>query len=153
MDLGFVELVLPMTSAVGIAALAFLLTALLMALGVPGVIIPVSLTSGALLDAEIAAVVVAAGGAFGSHALFLLTRRSLQERVRLRLGTRFAPIERAFTRRGAWYVLGLRLLGAPGVALTGACALLPIHPVKFALATFAGFVPAAWLAASVGAAM
>ncbi len=143
---------LPLNSAMIVALCTFLLTAVLIGFGVPGVIVPLSITSGAILDAEVAAAVVAAGGALGSHSLFLLTRRSLQDRARARLGPRLGKIERAFERGGAWYVLGLRIAGAPSLVLTGACALLPIHQGKFAAATFAGFLPAAWLAASVGAA-
>lgn len=140
-------------SLAAVAAATFLLTALLMAVGVPGIIVPVSLTAGAMLDAEVAAAAVAAGGAFGSQALLLLTRRSLRERVRQRLGERLHRIEQAFARGGCWYVLGLRLAGVPNVMLTGACALLPMHGAKFALVSFAGFLPAAWLAASVGSAV
>lgn len=143
---------LTLNPAVAVAVCAFVFTAILMAVGVPGVIVPVSITSGVMLDAEIAAAAVAAGGALGSHALFLLTRRSLQDKARRRLGERIAPIERAFARGGAWYVLGLRIIGAPSLVLTGACALLPINQGKFAMATFVGFLPAAWVAASIGSA-
>lgn len=143
---------LPMNSVVALAAITFLSAAVLMALGVPGIIVPLSLTSGAMLDAEIAAAAVAAGGAVGSQAMFLLARTAFRERVRGRIGARLHGIEQAFARRGAWYVLGLRLAGAPSVALTGACALLPIRHGTFALVSFAGFLPAAWLAASVGSA-
>ena len=144
---------LPLNSAVSVALFTFLLTALLTGFGVPGVIVPLSITSGALMNAEVAAAVVAAGGALGSHFLFLLTRQSLRNTVRARLGARLGKIEQAFDRGGAWYVLGLRIAGAPSLVLTGACALLPIHQGKFALATFAGFLPTAWLAATVGAAL
>jgi uncharacterized membrane protein YdjX (TVP38/TMEM64 family) len=143
---------LPMNSVVAVAAITFVAAAVLMALGVPGVIVPLSLTSGAMLDAEIAAAAVAAGGAVGSQALFLLARTAFRERARGRVGDRLHGIEQAFARRGAWYVLGLRLVGAPSLALTGACALLPIRHGTFALVSFAGFLPAAWLAASVGSA-
>ena len=85
--------------------------------------------------------------------MFLLARTTLRERARARIGTRLDGFEQAFARRGAWYVLGLRLIGAPNVALTGACALLPIRQSTFALVSFAGFLPAAWVAASVGSAI
>ncbi len=144
---------LPVSPALAVAGTAFVLSALLMACGVPGVIVPLSLTSGAFLNAELAAAIVAAGGAVGSHSLFVLTRRGMRDRVRERLGQRLQVVERAFARGGAWYVLGLRIAGTPSVVLTGACALLPINHAKFALASFAGFLPAAWIAASVGAAI
>lgn len=143
----------PMHSVLAVAAATFLLTAVLMAVGVPGVIVPLSLTSGAVLNAELAAIAVAGGAMAGSQALFLATRYSLQDRLRERLGDRLERIEQAFAKRGAWYVLGLRLVGAPTLVVTGACALLPIHQAKFALASLAGFLPAAWLAASVGSAI
>lgn len=144
---------LPMNSVLLVAGATFLLTAVLMAFGVPGIIVPLSLTSGAMMDAEIAAAAVAAGGAVGAHAMFLLARTTLRERVRTKVGAKLHGIEQAFARRGAWYLLGLRLIGAPSVALTGACALLPIRQGTFALVSFAGFLPAAWLAASVGSAI
>lgn len=144
---------LSVNSMLAVLAATFFVTAVLMAIGVPGVIVPLSLTSGAILDAELAALAVAAGAMAGSQALFLAARYSLQNQMRERLGARLERFERAFERRGAWYVLGLRLVGAPTLVLTGACALLPINQAKFALASFAGFFPAAFLAASVGSAI
>ena len=157
MEQGFVDLLsldwIPVHSALLVAGVTFGLAAVLMACGVPGIIVPLSLTSGAMLNAEIAAAAVAAGGTVGAHAMFLLARTSLRERVRARIGGRLDGMEQAFARRGALFVLGLRLVGAPSVALTGACALLPIRQSTFALVSFAGFLPAAWLAASVGSAL
>ena len=120
--------------------------------GVPGTIVPLSVTTGAMLGPEAASIIVAGGAAAGSQVLFLATRHTLWERTQKRLGERLKRVEHAFQRGGLWYVLGLRVLGTPGVMLTSACALLPVSGGKFALATFVGLLPAALIASLVGAA-
>jgi uncharacterized membrane protein YdjX (TVP38/TMEM64 family) len=134
--------------------LAFLvLTATLVGSGVPGVLMPISFSSGALLGGWLAILVVVLGAVLGSHGLFLLARRSLSERIRKRWGPRLERFDRDITQRGFVYLLGLRLLGAPHMLVTAACALSPLRARSFALATLLGFLPAVTIAAMAGSAV
>lgn len=134
--------------------LAFLtLTATITAFGVPGALMPISFSSGALLGGWEGVLVVIAGAVIGSHALFLVTRRWMAARVRRRWGARLERFDRDISRRGFYYLLGLRLLGTPHMLVTGASALSAVRPRRFALATLLGFLPAITLASMAGSAI
>lgn len=133
-----------------LAGAVFLLTATLMAVGIPGVVVPLSVASGALLGPAYAAGTVALGGLIGSQLFFLGARRALSGRPRRPLGELVVKIQRNFGRYGFWYVVGLRLAGAPHFAISTACAVLPIGKTAFAAATLIGLLPVAFLAASLG---
>lgn len=135
-------------------ALAFLaLTATLVGFGVPGVIMPISFSSGALLGGWLGVAVVIVGAVIGSHALFVATRHWLAERLRRRWGERLARFDRNMEQRGFYYLLGLRLVGAPHVLVTASSALSAIRARSFVLATLLGFLPAITLAAMAGSAV
>lgn len=134
--------------------LAFLtLTAAVMASGVPGALMPISFSSGALLGGWLGMAVVVAGALLGSHALFVTMRRWLAERLRRRWGERLARFDRNMESRGFYYLLGLRLIGAPHLLVTASCSLSAIRARSFALATLLGFLPAITLAAMAGSAV
>jgi membrane protein DedA with SNARE-associated domain len=134
--------------------LAFLaLTAAVMASGVPGALMPISFSSGALLGGWLGMAVVVAGALLGSHALFVAMRRWLAERLRRRWGERLARFDRNMESRGFYYLLGLRLIGAPHLLVTASCSLSAIRARSFALATLLGFLPAITLAAMAGSAV
>ena len=128
-------------------------TATLIALGVPGVLVPLSFSSGALLGGWLGMLVVVAGALLGSHAFFLATRRWLAAHVRLRWGERLHRFDGEIRRRGFLYVAGLRLAGVPHLLVTAASALSPIRHRSFALATLLGFLPAIALSAMAGSAV
>jgi uncharacterized membrane protein YdjX (TVP38/TMEM64 family) len=132
------------------ASAVFLLTATLMAFGIPGVLIPLSVASGAFLGPAYAAAAVALGALLGSQVFFHLSRHALRDRARHRLGALIAKIEKNFGRYGFWYVVGLRVAGAPHFAITTACAVLPIRPSAFAAATLIGLLPVTLVAAAFG---
>ena len=133
---------------------AFLgLTALLVALGVPGVVTPLSFSSGALLGGWLGMTVVIAGALLGSHAFFLATRRWLAEHVRARWGDRLQRFDREIARRGIIYAAGLRVAGVPHLLVTAASALSPMRARSFVLASLLGFLPAVVLASMAGSAM
>jgi uncharacterized membrane protein YdjX (TVP38/TMEM64 family) len=136
-----------------IGLLFFALTAMVVGFGVPGVLLPISFSSGAMLGGWEGMAAVAAGALLGSHAFFLATRRWLAARVRRRWGDRLKGFDREIARRGFVYLLGLRLTGVPHVLVTTASALSPIRARSFALATLIGFVPAIGLAAMAGSAV
>ena len=135
-------------------ALAFLvLTATLVALGVPGVLLPLSFSSGALLGGWFGMLVVIVGAVLGSQVLFVATRRWLADRLRRRCGARLARFDRTMEQRGFLYLLGLRLVGAPHLLVTASSALSAIRAPSFVLATLLGFLPAIGLAAMAGSAV
>jgi uncharacterized membrane protein YdjX (TVP38/TMEM64 family) len=129
------------------------LTAALVGFGVPGVLVPLSFSSGALLGGWLGMLVVIAGAVLGSHALFLATRRWLGVWVRRRWGARLDRFDHAVGKRGFYYLLGLRLTGVPHVLVTASSALSAIRARSFALATLLGFLPAITLAAMAGSAV
>lgn len=129
------------------------LTAALIGSGVPGVLLPLSFSSGALLGGWLGMLVVIAGAVIGSHALFLATRRWLGARVRRRWGAKLERFDHAVGSRGFFYLLGLRLAGVPHVLVTASSALSAIRARSFALATLLGFLPAIALAAMAGSAV
>jgi uncharacterized membrane protein YdjX (TVP38/TMEM64 family) len=129
------------------------LTAALIGSGVPGVLLPLSFSSGALLGGWLGMLVVIAGAVIGSHALFLATRRWLGARVRRRWGAKLERFDHAVGKRGFFYLLGLRLIGVPHVLVTASSALSAIRARSFALATLLGFLPAIALSAMAGSAI
>ncbi|MEO6388286.1 MAG: VTT domain-containing protein [Croceibacterium sp.] len=134
--------------------LAFVtITAAVVGFGVPGALVPISFSSGALLGGWFGVAVVVVGAAIGSQVLFVATRRWLSARVRARFGPRLDLFDHSLEKRGFFYLLGLRLLGVPHMLVTAASALSPIRARSFALATMLGLLPAITLAAMAGSAV
>ena len=147
----FLAVLLGSELLLGLALLA--LTTTLIASGVPGVLVPLAFSSGALLGGWLGMLCVVAGAALGSQLFFVATRRWLAARVRRRWGERLEKFDRAITKRGFYYLLGLRLAGVPHLLVTGASALSAIRARSFALATLLGFLPAIALSAMAGSAI
>ena len=112
----------------------------------------VALTA-ALLGGWLGMAVVVAGAVLGSQAFFVLTRRWLAARVRAKLGDRLHKFDRELGRRGIFYVIGLRLMGAPHFLVTAGSALSPLPARSFAFATLVGILPAIALASAAGSAL
>ena len=136
--------------AVGGALICYLLTTTLTTCSIPGVLIPMSLTSGMLLGPWLAVLVVALGALTGSLFLFELTRRFGTARLRYRFGARVDRFAERLARAGPMTVIALRMIGAPGPLITAGAALTRMPRPVFALATLAGLLPSVVLAA-VGA--
>jgi uncharacterized membrane protein YdjX (TVP38/TMEM64 family) len=133
-----------------LAAAVFTMTASAMAFGIPGILVPLSVASGAFLGPGYTAAAVALGGVVGGQILFLASRRALKGRMGKPRSRIVASIASNFSRYGLWYVVGLRLTGVPHLAVTSACAVLPISSRAFAAATMLGLLPVAFIAASFG---
>ncbi|WP_126173233.1 VTT domain-containing protein [Altericroceibacterium xinjiangense] len=127
----------PLLLAMGIT----MLTTALVAACVPGVIIPLAFSSGVLLGGWAGMLVVVTGALLGSQLLFLLARYSLRDRVHAKLGSKLDRFDEHFADRGIFYIIGLRIAGAPHFLVTGASALTPVRAGPFALATLLGFLP------------
>ena len=82
-------------SEILLGAVFLALTAGLIAFGVPGVLVPISFTSGALLGGWTGMAVVVAGAMLGSQALFLVTRVWLGAWTRKRWGHRLQRFDEA----------------------------------------------------------
>ena len=134
--------------------LAFvMLTATLVACGVPGVLVPLSFSSGAMLGGWLGMLVVVAGAVLGSHAFFVATRKWFAEHVHLRWGDRLKHFNGEIGKRGFLYVAGLRVAGVPHFLVTAASALSPMRARSFLLATMLGFLPAVAISAMAGSAI
>jgi uncharacterized membrane protein YdjX (TVP38/TMEM64 family) len=136
-----------------VAGFFFVATAALIALCVPGVLMPMALSSGAILGGWGAAAAVALGAVAGSQLFFLSARCFAGDRLRARLGNRLETFERRFAEHGILYVIGLRLIGAPHFLVTAGSALMPIRSSSFAAATLLGFLPAIAIASATGSAI
>jgi uncharacterized membrane protein YdjX (TVP38/TMEM64 family) len=150
-DLSFVAELVRNEWLLGLALVA--ITTALVALSVPGVLVPLSFSSGALLGGWTGAAVVIVGAALGSQAFFVVGRRWLAPRLRAKLGPRLTRFDRRLAESGFACVVGLRLAGVPHFIVTAAGALSPMKARSFALATMLGLAPAIALAATAGAAI
>lgn len=128
-------------------------TAILIAMWVPGFLLPVAASSGALLDAWWGTAAVACGALVGSMAIFVMARHFGTERVPAPVTAFLKRFEHRFRTQGAWYVFVLRLVGAPHFLISAGSALMPIRATRFAGATLAGMIPAILLAAIAGSAV
>lgn len=148
------ELLIPLQSLVqselALALVLCGLTATLIACCVPGTIVPLSVSSGALLGGWLGAAAVLAGAIIGSQVLFLVSRHLLRQRVKARWGERLARFEHHFARRGFLYVVGLRVAGAPHFLVTAGCALSPLRSRTFLAATVVGLLPVIALTSTAG---
>ncbi|MGI8931922.1 MAG: VTT domain-containing protein [Sphingomicrobium sp.] len=140
-------------SEVLIAGVIFAGTAIIIALWVPGVLLPIAASSGALLDTWSATAAVTFGALAGSLIIFTTTRHFAQGRVPPRIARFLHRFEAGFKARGAWLVLGLRLIGAPHFLVSAGSAVMPVKTSAFALATLLGLLPAILLAAMAGSAL
>lgn len=127
------------------------LTATMVACCVPGTIIPLSVSSGALLGGVEGALVVTGGALAGSMALFLVSRHFLQDRIRARWGDRLAKLEGHLGKRGFFYVAGLRVAGVPHFVVTAGSAIAGVRSSSFIVATLLGFLPVIALSSNAAA--
>ena len=105
-----------------VLAFAFLaLTATLVAFGVPGVLLPLSFSSGALLGGWFGMLVVIAGAVLGSQVLFVATRRWLADRLRRRWGARLRHARRPMVQHSSKVIPTAYgwCRGGPGAASVG----------------------------------
>lgn len=126
------------------------LTATLVACCVPGTIVPLSVSSGALLGGWEGAGAVTLGALAGSFVLFLASRHLLQDRLRARWGERLAKLESHLGKRGFLYVVGLRIVGVPHFLVTAGSALAGVRARSFIAASLLGFLPVIVLSANAG---
>ena len=133
-----------------VAGAVFAATAMVIALWIPGALLPIAASSGALMNVWTATGVVALGALAGSMVIFFTTRRFAHDRVPVRIAQFLEAFEARFRSRGAWLVFGLRLAGTPHFLVSAGSAMMPIRASSFALATVAGMTPTILMAAVAG---
>ena len=131
----------------------FALTASIYASGIPGALLPLSFSSGALLGGPVGMVTVAAGAMLGSLILYALLERGSRATLRQRYGHHLERLDGLAARGGLLPIIGLRLAGIPHIGVTALCALTSVGQRRYALATFVGVCPAIALTAIAGAAI
>lgn len=136
-----------------IAGIVLAVTTAVIALWLPGLLLPIAASSGAMMNVWTATGVVSLGALAGSMIIFATTRRFAAGRAPARVKAFLAAIEARLHRRGAWVVFGLRLAGTPHFLVSAASALTPMPARSFALATLAGMAPAILLASLAGSAI
>jgi hypothetical protein len=102
-----------------VALFFFAGTAIVISLWIPGFLLPIAASSGAVLDAWSGSIAVACGALAGSMAIFATSRRVGQDRLPARLAGFLHRFEDQFRSHGAWCVLLLRLIGAPHFLVSG----------------------------------
>ena len=131
---------------VGVTASAF-------ASGIPGTLLPISFSSGALLGGWLAILVVALGATVGSLVLYLLFERGSQAALLERYADRLARAEQFTSKAGILPIIGARIIGIPHVMITAFCALGSLGRSKYVFSTFIGLLPAIVVSATAGAAI
>lgn len=136
-----------------IALVLFAGTTIVIALWIPGLLLPIAASSGALIDTWPATAAVVFGALAGSMVIFATTRHFATGHVPARIADFITRFEARFESHGAWLVLGLRLVGAPHFLVSASSGLMPIKASSFALATLLGLFPAVLIGAAAGAAL
>lgn len=140
-------------SSILVGLLLFVLTAIVISLWVPGFVVPLAASSGALLNSWWGAAPVLLGSLLGSMVIFLSVRR---------LGTERAPqcVKRFLARHNTSgslkvcaLVVVLRLGGAPHFLISAGFALTHMRAGQFAVATALGMMPAVLIAAIIGSSL
>lgn len=139
--------------AIGVAVLLYVLTTTLTTFAVPGMLIPISITGGALVGPLPAILAVAGGGLTGSLLLFAFTRKIGAARLRARFGSRLDGLEGRLGTLGPCAVVGLRVAGIPAPLVAAGAAVTGMRSTLFAAATLAGLLPSVVLAAAGSSAL
>lgn len=128
-------------------------TAIVIALWIPGMLLPIAASSGALIDVWPATAAVVFGALVGSMTIFATTRHFATGHVPARFAAFLTRFEARFKAHGAWLVLGLRLIGAPHFLVSASSGVMPIKASSFGLATLLGLFPAVLIGAAAGSAL
>jgi uncharacterized membrane protein YdjX (TVP38/TMEM64 family) len=135
-----------------IAALAFMaIYALAVALSLPGGV-ALTVTGGFLFGTALATGLVVVAATVGATALFLAARTALGDLLRARAGPWFARLERGFAENALSYLLFLRLVPLfPFFVVNLVPAFLGVTLRTYAIGTFFGIIPGAFVFAGIGA--
>ena len=149
-----IDLLLAMPFAEVWLTMGFLgLTASIYATGIPGALLPISFSSGAMLGGVLGVGAVAAGATAGSVLLYVLLKRSSEAALRRKYGGQMQRLDDLASRGGILSIIGMRLVGVPHVAVTAICAFGSVGGRRYALATIVGLFPAIALSATAGASL
>ena len=136
---------------VGLGFLA--LTASVYASGVPGTLLPISFSSGALLGGALGMLTVGTGALIGATVLYLFLERGPRARLSNKYGHHLERLDNWASRGGIFPIIALRLAGLPHLAVTALCALASVGTRRYAVATAVGVLPAIALSSIAGASL
>ncbi len=123
---------------------------LAVALSLPGAIW-LTLSGGLLFGVWLGGALAVLGAGTGAAVMFLMAKYVLGDTLRSRFGSRLARFEAAFNRDAWSYLLVLRLLPIfPFFLVNLAAALIGVRFSVFALTTYVGIIPGAFVYASIG---
>lgn len=133
-------------------SLGFLaLTASVYASGIPGTLLPISFSSGALLGGALGMLTVGTGALVGATVLYVFLERGPRARLSKKYGHHLERLDNWASRGGIFPIIALRLAGLPHLAVTALCALASVGPRRYAVATAVGILPAIALSSIAGA--
>jgi uncharacterized membrane protein YdjX (TVP38/TMEM64 family) len=135
----------------GLAAVGYVgAYGVLVALSVPGAVW-LTIAGGLVFGPYLATLYVVIGATLGACAIFLVARFALADLFRARAGTAVARMENGFRRNAFSYLLFLRLVPVfPFWLVNLVPALVGVSLGTFAIATFFGIIPGAFVYALVG---
>lgn len=136
-----------------VGLLLFIVTAVLISMWVPGLVIPLAASSGALLNSWWGAAPVALGSLVGSMVIFFTVRRFGRDRAPDRVTQFMSRRQLGAGAKGLLSVLLLRLVGAPHFLVSAGYALTPMGNRSFAIATALGMMPAIFMATALGSSL
>ncbi len=123
---------------------------LAVALSLPGAIW-LTLSGGLLFGVWLGGALAVLGAGTGAAVMFLMAKYVLGDTLRSRFGSRLAKLEAAFNRDAWSYLLVLRLLPIfPFFLVNLGSALIGVRFLVFALTTYVGIIPGAFVYASIG---
>ncbi len=131
----------------------FALAASVYASGVPGTLLPISFSSGALLGGALGMLAVGLGALIGSLVLYKLLERGSRGALRDKYARHLDRLDGWTARGGIFPLIALRLVGLPHLAVTAVCALASVGPRRYAIATALGVLPAIALSSIAGSAI
>lgn len=136
-----------------VGLLIFVVTAVLISMWVPGFVMPLAASSGALLNSWWGAAPVILGSLVGSMVIFFSVRRFGRERAPAKVVAFMSRYEIGDGTKGILSVLALRVIGAPHFLVSAGYALTPMETRPFAIATALGMMPAIIMATAVGSSL
>ena len=123
---------------------------LVVALSLPGAIW-LTLSGGLLFGVWLGGALAVLGAGTGAAVMFLMAKYVIGDTLRSRFGSRLTRFEAAFNRDAWSYLLVLRLLPIfPFFMINLGAALIGVRFSVFALTTYVGIIPGAFVYASIG---
>lgn len=120
------------------------------ALSIPGAAI-LTLAGGAIFGLFYGSIWVSISSTIGATLAFLLSRYFFKQAVKQKFGEKIATVEESFRKDGAFYLFSLRLVPVfPFFVINILMGMTPIKTVVYAIASWAGMLPATIIYVNAG---